>query len=88
MLPATTLIYEGKIEFGAHLVYSSTPIDYVGPTRVVCYNTDRTIAVLPNKAEAERVGRYAVSPDGGWSAVELRNADHKEITHITLEEWI
>lgn len=83
----TKVIAANAPAVGADAAISSVPEDYQGACAVVEASSGiRVIAVLPNKAEAFSVARYAITPDGGYGSVYV-DASNEAVTHSSFEEW-
>lgn len=72
--------------------YATTilPEDHQGPVSLVVRNSKgkRAIeATFPNLTEANTAACYAVSPDGGFSEVELTDGAGHPVTHTDWQKW-
>lgn len=82
------VIAENPAEIGADTVISTICHSYQGPCAVIeASGSGRVIAVLPSGAEAYRVARYAITPDGGYGSIVVEETD-LPVTHPDLESWV
>ncbi len=76
-------------ELGAGTATSEVAIGYSGKCEVKEKYSDKTIAVLPNSIEAEKVAGYACTPDGGFGSIIVTASKEKDaLTHNSYEEWM
>lgn len=77
-------------EIGGDYATTILPEDHQGPVSMVVRSTEgrRSIeATFPNLMEASIAASYAVSPDGGYSEVELVDGAGHPVTHLDWHEW-
>ena len=83
-----SVIFQTALELGAHTVESCIPADYTGACSVIAASDGTSvIAVLPSLAEANRVAKYATSPDGGFGSVYIKQTDGA-CTHLSVQDWL
>lgn len=81
------VISSSPMDVGGHCAVSTVKEGHEGPCSVHDTN-DKLIAALPNYAEAEKVARYAITPDGGYGSAYISESKASEpITHNTFDEW-
>lgn len=80
------VISQIPMEIGGEICTAFFDEDYEGKTCVLTH--DEIVAVLPNVQEGLSVGRYAITPDGGYSSVGIFAATEEPITHESFEEWL
>lgn len=84
------IIHQGSDLLGAHTVSDNTDREYNGPCKVIDLSSaeHKLVGVFPTKEEATRIAIYSITPDGGYSSVEIQTSNDLELTHCSLEEWI
>lgn len=81
------IIYTALEILGAHSVWSTLGEDHTGSCALVSAGVE--LAVFPDFSESFAAAMYAVSPDGGYSEVEIvPAAPGRQITHHTLLDWL
>jgi hypothetical protein len=78
-------------EIGGDYATTELPEDYIGPVALIAAKRNdpgkRTLAVFPTLSQACIAASYAVSPDGGYSEVELVEAGEQVVTHDDWQDW-
>ncbi len=81
------LLSKNSEEIGGDGAISYVDKSYIGNCEVIVADgSSRSIAILPNLEEAERVACYAITPDGGYSSTEVHSTK-LSVTNKSFNDW-
>lgn len=86
----TRIIAKISDEIGGDTAVSTLPEEWEGAAKLVYDGScGRYCAVFPSLGEAVHAASYAITPDGGYSNVEVIEPDRGEtVTHLSAQDWI